>query len=318
MYRPKDSSKSPRYTGPRTFMRLEQLRTTDHVNFVIVGVPFDTGASNRTGQRYGPQHVRDFSVLLRPYNPDQGINIFEYCSGVDYGDIDVVPGNIHQTYDNIVEGLSPIFEKEITPIMIGGDHSISLGHLRAVAKKYGPVSLIHFDSHGDTWDNYFGEKYTHGTPFRRAVEEGLINTSHSIQVGMRGPLYGPEDIEAARDLGFEVIPMREVREIGIEKVMERIHDRVKDRTAFVSYDIDFLDPAYAPGTGTPEVGGPTSYEGLEFVRGLDGLNIVGFDLVEVLPAYDSGEITAVAASSVIFEMISLIALKKKRSEQEMK
>lgn len=314
MYRPKDSSKSPRYTGPRTFMRLEQLRTTDNVDFVIVGVPFDTGASNRTGQRYGPQHVRDFSVLLRPYNPDQDINIFEYCSGVDYGDIDVVPGNIHKTYDNIVEGLSPIFEKEITPIMIGGDHSISLGHLRAVAKKYGPVSLVHFDSHGDTWDNYFGEKYTHGTPFRRAVEEGLIDTSHSIQVGMRGPLYGPEDIEDARDLGFEVIPMREVREIGIEKVMERIHDRVKDRTAFVSYDIDFLDPAYAPGTGTPEVGGPTSYEGLEFVRGLDGLNIVGFDLVEVLPSYDSGEITAVAASSIIFEMISLIALKKKRSE----
>src|SRR5690625_175501 len=318
MYQPKDSSKSPRYTGPRTFMRLEHLRTTEYVDFVVVGVPFDTAASNRTGQRYGPQHVRDFSVLLRPYNPDQDIDIFEYCSGVDYGDFDIVPGNVHKTYDNIVDGLKPILEKDITPIMIGGDHSISLGHLRAFAAKYGPVSLVHFDSHGDTWGDYFGEKYMHGTPFRRAVEEGLVDTDHSIQVGMRGPLYGPEDIEDARDLGYEVIPMNEVRKIGYEKVMERIHQRVKDKPVFVSYDIDFLDPAYAPGTGTPEVGGPTSHEALEYVRGLDGLNVVGFDLVEVLPAYDSGQITAIAASSIIFEMISLVALKKKRTLEENK
>src|SRR5690625_5220726 len=312
MYKPIDSSKSPRFVGPRSFMRLEQIRTTENVDFVVVGVPFDTGASNRTGQRYGPQHVRDFSVLLRPYNPDQDINIFEYCSGVDYGDIDVIPGNIHRTYENIVKGLEPILDEDITPILIGGDHSISLGHLRAFAKKYGPVSLVHFDSHGDTWDDYFGEKYTHGTPFRRAVEEGLVDPKQSIQVGMRGPLYGPEDIEDARELGYEVIPMKEAREIGFEKVMERVHARVKNQPVFVSYDIDFLDPAYAPGTGTPEVGGPTSYEGLEFVRGLDGLNVVGFDLVEVLPTYDSGEITAVAASAIIFEMISLVALKKRR------
>lgn len=311
MYQPIDSSKSPRFVGPRSFMRLENIRTTDNVDFIVAGVPFDTAASNRTGQRYGPQHVRDFSVLLRPYNPDQNINIFEYCSGVDYGDFNVIPGNVHRTYDNIVAELEPILENDITPIMIGGDHSISLGHLRAFAKKYGPVSLIHFDSHGDTWDDYYGEKYMHGTPFRRAVEEGLIDTEHSIQVGMRGPLYGPEDIEDARDLGFEVIPMSEVREIGYDGLIDRIHDRVKDKRAFVSFDIDFLDPAYAPGTGTPEVGGPTSHEALECVRGLKGLDIVGFDLVEVLPAYDSGEITAVAASAVIFEMITLIALKKR-------
>lgn len=311
MYQPIDSSKSPRFVGPRTFMRLENIRTTENVDFIVAGVPFDTAASNRTGQRYGPQHVRDFSVLLRPYNPDQDINIFEYCSGVDYGDFNVIPGNVHRTYDNIVAELEPILENDITPIMIGGDHSISLGHLRAFAKKHGPVSLIHFDSHGDTWDDYYGEKYMHGTPFRRAVEEGLIDTEHSIQIGMRGPLYGPEDIEDARDLGFEVIPMSEVREIGYDKLIDRIHDRVKDKRAFVSFDIDFLDPAYAPGTGTPEVGGPTSHEALECVRGLKGLDIVGFDLVEVLPAYDSGEITAVAASAVIFEMITLVALKKR-------
>lgn len=312
MYKPKDSSKSPRFVGPRTFMRLENIRTTTDVDIAILGVPFDTAASNRTGQRYGPQHIRDFSVLLRPYNPDQDIDIFKYCSAVDYGDIDIIPGNIHKTYENIESGLEPILENNITPIIMGGDHSISLGHLRAFAKKYGPVSLVHFDSHGDTWDDYFGEKYMHGTPFRRAVEEGLVDTSHSIQVGMRGPLYGPEDIEDARDLGYEVIPMSEVRKIGYNKVMERIHKRAGEKPVFVSYDIDFLDPAYAPGTGTPEVGGPTSYEALEFVRGLNGLNIVGFDLVEVLPSYDSGEITAVAASSIIFEMMSLIALKKRR------
>ncbi|MEN1968777.1 agmatinase [Lentibacillus sp. N15] len=316
MYQPKDSSKSPRYTGPRTFMRLEYLPTTEDVDFAVIGVPFDTAASNRTGQRYGPQHIRDFSVLLRPYNPDQDINIFDYCSGVDYGDIDIIPGNIHRTYDNIVHALEPILDKEIIPVMMGGDHSITLGHLRAFAKKYGPIALVHFDSHSDTWDNYFGEKYVHGTPFRRAVEEGLIDVDHSIQVGMRGPLYGPEDMQDARDLGYEVIPMKEVREIGYDKVMERIHARAGDRPVFVTYDIDFLDPAYAPGTGTPEVGGPTSYEALEYVRGLDGLNIKGFDLVEVLPSYDSGEITAVAASSVIFEMITLIAMKKRTEQYE--
>ncbi|MED4475008.1 agmatinase [Oceanobacillus caeni] len=318
MYQPKDSSKSPRFTGPRTFMRLEHIETTDNVDFVVMGVPFDTAASNRTGQRYGPQHIRDFSVLLRPYNPDQDINIFDYCSGVDYGDVDVIPGNIHRTYDNIVNALEPVLDKEIIPVIMGGDHSISLGHLRAFAKKYGPIALVHFDSHGDTWDNYFGEKYMHGTPFRRAVEEGLIDVDHSIQVGMRGPLYGPEDIEDARELGYEVIPMKEVREIGYDKVIERIHARAGDRPVFVTYDIDFLDPAYAPGTGTPEVGGPTSYEGLEYVRGLHGLDIKGFDLVEVLPTYDSGEITAVAASSIIFEMISLIAMKKRAQQEENK
>lgn len=311
MYTPKDSSKSPRFVGPRTFMRLENIRTTENVDFAVIGVPFDTAASNRTGQRYGPQHIRDFSVLLRPYNPDQEINIFDYCSGVDYGDIDVIPGNIHRTYDNIVESLTPVLDSGITPVMMGGDHSISLGHLRAFHKKYGPIALIHFDSHGDTWDNYFGEKYMHGTPFRRAVEEGLIDTEHSIQVGMRGPLYGPGCIEDAKDLGFEVITMREVRKIGFDKVSERIKERVGNAKAFVSYDIDFLDPAYAPGTGTPEVGGPTSFEGLEFVRNLKGIDIKGFDLVEVLPTYDSGEITAVAASSIIFEMITLIALNKR-------
>lgn len=316
MYQPKDSSMSPRFVGVRSFMRLEQIKTVDNVDFVVLGVPFDTAASNRTGQRMGPQHIRNFSVLLRPYNPDMDINIFDYCSGVDYGDIDVVPGNVLRTYDQMGEALAPILDKNIIPVIMGGDHSISLGNLRAFHKKYGKIALVHFDSHGDTWDHYYGEKYMHGTPFRRAVEEGLVDVDHSIQVGMRGPLYGPNDIEDARDLGYEVIPMKEVRQIGFEEVMRRIHKRVGDRPVFVSYDIDFVDPAFAPGTGTPEVGGPTSYEALEYVRGLDGLNVVGFDLVEVLPTYDSGEITAVLASAVMFEMITLTALKKKRLQEQ--
>ncbi|PSL45860.1 agmatinase [Salsuginibacillus halophilus] len=314
MYKPKDSSLSPRYTGVRTFMRLEQIRTTEDVDFVVVGNPFDTAVSNRIGARGGPQHVRNFSILLRPYNPDQGINIFDYCSGVDYGDFSIVPQNIHRTYDVVKEELSPILENDITPIILGGDHSVSLGHLRAFAEKYGPVSLVHFDSHSDTWDNYFGEKYMHGTPFRRAVEEGLIDTEHSIQVGLRGPLYTPDDLTDPEDLGFEVITMRDARKLGQEEVLKRIHARAGDRPVFVSYDIDFVDPAFAPGTGTPEVAGPNSFEALEYVRGLEGLNIKGFDLVEVLPEYDSGEITAALASSIAYEMITLVALHKRTKE----
>ncbi|WP_410982228.1 agmatinase [Bacillus cereus] len=318
MYKPKDSAMSPRFCGVKTFMRLEQKNTTENVDFAVLGIPFDTAQSYRVGARLGPNHIRNFSSLLRPYNPDQAIDIFDYCSGVDYGDLDIVPGNIHRTYDNIVEGLTPLLEKRIVPIILGGDHSISLGNLRAFAKQFGPIALVHFDSHSDTWDHYYGEKYMHGTPFRRAVEEGLIHVEHSIQIGMRGPLYGPNDIEDARSLGFEVIPMREVRKIGYTEVLRRIHERIKDAVTFVSFDIDFIDPAYAPGTGTPEIGGPTTIEAVELVQGLDGLHIVGFDLVEVLPAYDSGEITAIAASSIAYEMITLVAMQKRRNVVRLK
>ncbi|SHF03967.1 agmatinase [Seinonella peptonophila] len=312
MFKPKDSSKSPRFCGIPTFMRLEQRTTTENVDFVVLGIPFDTAQSFRVGARLGPQHIRGFSTLLRPYNPEQEIQIFDYCSGVDYGDLDVIPGNILGTYDQITAGLAPILEKQIVPIILGGDHSITLGNLRAFAKQYGPMALVHFDSHNDTWDNYYGEKYMHGTPFLRAVEEGLLDVEHSIQVGIRGPLYEPDDVEDARRLGFEVITMKQVREMGQQEVLLRIHQRVKKQPVYVSFDIDFIDPAYAPGTGTPEVGGPTSYEALSYVRGLDGINLKGFDLVEVLPAYDSGEITAVVASNVAYEMITLVAMQKRR------
>ncbi|MFC4766318.1 agmatinase [Effusibacillus consociatus] len=312
-YQPKDSFQSPRFCDPRTFMRLPYIdQLDDQMDFVIAGIPFDSGQSFRTGARFGPSAIRDFSILLRPYNPEQDINLFEYVSGVDYGDLPVVPGYIAETYDKIVEGLYPIVDRGILPIVLGGDHSITLGELRAIAKKHGPVAVVHFDAHSDTWDSYFGQKYNHGTPFRRAVEEGLLDVSRSIQVGMRGGLYAPEDLQDARELGFEVWTTNQFKQVGVTKMLKVIRERVGEGPVFLSFDIDFLDPVYAPGTGTPEVAGVSIDDALALVRGLTDLHFVGFDLVEVLPAYDSGQITAAAASNIVFEFITLIALKKRQ------
>jgi len=211
----------------------------------------------------------------------------------------------------IAEALFPLVEKGVIPVLLGGDHSITLPELRAVAKTYGPVALIHFDSHTDTMDKYFGRSYNHGTPFRRAVEENLLDVDHSIQIGLRGQQYQPGDLEESKRLGFETMTSEEVHAAGPIKVIERIHNRVKDIKAFVTFDIDFVDPAYAPGTGTPEVGGFTSAETLRLIRGLNGLNMVGFDVVEVLPAYDPSQITSLLAANIAYEFISLIALSKK-------
>ncbi|MFD1606970.1 agmatinase [Oceanobacillus luteolus] len=318
MYKPKSSLESPRFCGIRTFMRLPYVNETVEADFAIVGVPFDTGQSFRTGARLGPSHIRDFSSLLRPYNGVQDIDIYEYCSGIDYGDIDVIPGNIHRTYENIELGLEPLFNADITPVILGGDHSITLGSLRAAAKKHGPLSLILFDSHTDTSEALYGEQYTHGTPFKRALEEGLISPENSVFIGMRGSMVTPNDLDDARELGFKIITMREVRELGTDEVVRQIYERVGNHKAFLSFDIDFYDPVYAPGTGTPEVGGATTVQGIEFIQKLKDINFVGFDLVEVLPAYDSGQLTAIAASNTIYEMITLIALNKRRRVQEEK
>ncbi|SFJ23932.1 agmatinase [Thermoflavimicrobium dichotomicum] len=311
-YQPKNSFESPRFSGPRTFMRLPYVEhLDDEMDFVVIGIPFDTGSSYRTGSRFGPESIRDFSVLLRPYNPEQKINLFDYISGVDYGDIPVIPGYIVETYQNIEKELLPVVERGIIPVVMGGDHSITLGELRAIAKKHGPVALIQFDAHSDTWDRYFGQKYNHGTVMRRAIEEGLIDVNRSIQIGMRGGLYEPEDLDVARNLGLEVFTTNEYKQLGVPKMLEIIHQRVGQGPVFLSFDIDFLDPSYAPGTGTPEVAGASIDDALAFVRGLKGLDFVGFDLVEVLPAYDHGQITAAAAANVMFEFLTLIALQKK-------
>lgn len=312
-YKPVDPRKSPRFSGIRTFMRLPHLRTTEGIDFAIVGVPFDTGASYRVGARFGPEAIRSASVLLRHHNRVLDVSIFEHCSGVDYGDLPVVPGYIEDSYERIEEGLFPIVDAGVIPVCLGGDHSVTLGELRAVARKHGPVALVQFDSHTDTGKKRFGRKYGHGTPFRRAVEEKLLLPDHSIQVGMRGSIYQKDSYDEARSLGFDVVPATEIYETGLGSAIERIRKRVGDAKAFVTFDIDFVDPAYAPGTGTPEVGGFTSREALRLIRGLRGLNLIGFDLVEVLPQYDPAGITAILAANIVYEFISLIALNKKRA-----
>ena len=306
-----DPRESPRFSGIKTFMRLPHVTTTEGVDVAIVGVPFDTGASYRVGARFGPEAIRSVSALLRHHNEVLDVSIFDHCSVVDYGDLPVNPGYIEDSYKMIEEGLLPILDGGVTPIMLGGDHSVTLPELRAMAKRHGPVALILLDSHTDTGDKRFGRRYTHGTPFRRAVEEELILVDHSIQAGMRGSIYSRDSLNDARKMGFDLVTSVEAQEQGINELIRRIRERTGDAKAFVSFDIDFVDPAYAPGTGTPEVGGFTSSEALRVVRGLKGLDLIGFDLVEVLPQYDSSQITVLLAANIVYEFISLIALRKK-------
>lgn len=256
-YVPANSLVSPRFAGVKTFMRLPNVQTTENIDYAVVGVPFDTGVTYRPGQRFAPAAIREISSLVKPYNLPQNINVVDELSGVDYGDVSVNPGYILDTYDRMKEGLLPIVAAGAIPICLGGDHSITLGELRAIEEVHGPVALVHFDSHFDTIDEYFGKKYNHGTVFRRALEEGLIDVGHSIQIGMRGTFYSIEDLTGSADLGFEVITSFEMREIGIEETIRRIIGRVGEARAFLTFDIDFVDPAYAPGTGTIEVGGWT-------------------------------------------------------------
>lgn len=306
-YGPVDASVSPRFVGVRTFMRLPYVTDLADVDLAVIGVPFDTGATFRVGARFGPSAVREASVLLRPYNPAQDVAIFDRLSVVDAGDVVVAPGFIEDSYARIEAHLRPILDEGVTPLVIGGDHSITLAELRAVAAVHGPVGLVQYDSHADTWDQYFGHRYTHGTPMRRAVEEGLIAPERSIQVGLRGGLYGADDYALSTDLGLQIVPAVEVRERGLASVAAQVRERLGDGPSFVTFDIDFLDPAYAPGTGTPEVGGFTTYEAQSLLRALHGVRIVAADVVEVLPSYDHGQITALAGATMAYEILSLRA-----------
>jgi agmatinase len=301
----------PRYSGIRTFMRLPYEPLVQQMDVVILGAPFDTSASYRSGARFGPEAIRRISSLLRPANVYHKIRPIDVLSCVDAGDIMTVPGNTMISHDNITQHVYAWVKQGAIPIVLGGDHSISLPELRAISNVHGPLALVHFDAHGDTWDQYWGEKYTHGTPFRRAVEEGIIDPSRSVQIGMRGTVYDPNDIEEARELGFLVITADEIREIGLKETMRLAVERVGNAKAFLTFDIDFLDPAYAPGTGTPEIAGFTTAETMYMLRQLQGVRLVGCDLVEVLPALDPAEITSLAGATVVFEMLSLIALQKK-------
>lgn len=310
-YMPLDAMEYPRFEGIRTFMRLPHVTDLNDVDFAVVGVPFDTGATFRVGARFGPAGIRDNSLLLRPYNPAQEIEIFKYCSGIDYGDLAIVPGYTQESYQRIKEGAQPIFEHDVIPIYMGGDHSVSLPLLRAAKENFGPLALVHFDAHSDLWHGYFGEKDTHGTPFRRALEEGLIDPKKSSQIGLRGSLYDHKDYQMSAEAGLMAITGPQLHQIGMNHAIKRIKERVGTGPAYLTFDIDFVDPAYAPGTGTPEAGGFTGYEALSLIRGLTDIDFIGYDMVEVMPPYDPAGITSLLAANIMYEFISLIALSKK-------
>ncbi|HEX4817794.1 MAG TPA: agmatinase [Nonomuraea sp.] len=307
---PVDSSRVPRFAGPATFARLPRLDEVERADVAVVGVPFDAGVSYRPGARFGPAAVREASRLLRPYHPALDVSPFERVQVVDAGDVAVNPFDIGAAIAAIEEAASGFEARLVT---IGGDHTIALPLLRAAARRHGPVALVHFDAHLDTWDTYFGAEYTHGTPFRRAVEEGLLDTEAVSHVGIRGPLYGKKDLEDDRRFGFGVLTAADVLRRGLDEVIDVLRQRVGGRPLYVSVDIDVLDPAHAPGTGTPEAGGLTSRELLEILRGLAGCDLVGADVVEVAPAYDHAEITSIAASHVAYDLVSLLALQERRT-----
>ncbi len=304
---PVDSSKTPRYAGRDGFARLPRLDQVDHADVVVAGFPFDAGVSYRPGARFGPNHIREASRLLRPYHPALDVSPFELVQVADAGDVGVNPFNIDEAISTIEEAALELTANDTRLVTFGGDHTIALPLLRAAAERHGPVALLHFDAHLDTWDTYFGARYTHGTPFRRAFEEGIIDTEALSHVGTRGPLYGKKDLADDRRFGFGIVTSADVYHQGVVETIAKLRDRIGARPLYISIDIDVLDPAHAPGTGTPEAGGITSRELLEILRGFRGLNIIGADIVEVSPAYDHAELTGVAAAHVAYDLVSLLA-----------
>ena len=306
---PPDGRQVPRFAGPDTFARLPRLQdlADGKADIAIAGIPFDSGVSYRPGARFGPAAVRNGSKLLRPYHPGLETHPLHAHQVADAGDIPVNPFDITEAIAAIDVAARALLGHVGRLIAIGGDHTIALPLLRATAARHGPVALVHFDAHLDTWDTYFGAPYTHGTPFRRAVEEGLLALDASAHVGIRGPLYGAADLSDDKALGFATVSTADVARHGVDQAIDRIRDRVGDRPVYVSVDIDVLDPAHAPGTGTPEPGGLTTRELQLILRGLDGLTLAGADVVEVAPAYDHAELTALAAANVAYEILALLA-----------
>jgi agmatinase len=307
---PPDGRQVPRFAGPDTFARLPRLQDVSSADVVIAGIPFDSGVSYRPGARFGPTAVRSGSKLLRPYHPGLDAHPFGAQQVADAGDIPANPFDIQEAIETVEHAARGLLDNADHLVAIGGDHTIALPLLRATAAKHGPVALVHFDAHLDTWDTYFGAPYTHGTPFRRAVEEGLLALESSAHVGIRGPLYAYSDLTDDKELGFATVTTADVARHGTDQAVDRIRERVGDRPVYVSVDIDVLDPAHAPGTGTPEPGGLTTRELQLMLRAFTDLNIVGADIVEVAPAYDHAELTALAAANVAYEFCGLFALRK--------
>jgi len=302
-----DAMRVPRYGGPATFARLPRIDEVSRADAAVLGVPFDSGVTYRPGARFGPSHIRESSRLLRPYNPALDVSPFASLQVVDASDLAVNPFSIDEAIGAIERGARGLLERVPHLVTLGGDHTIALPLLRAFAAVHGPVAVVHFDAHLDTWDTYFGASYTHGTPFRRASEEGLLDRSGCVHVGIRGPLFSDADLGQDSGLGFQVISAAEADGLGVAGMVQRIADRVGDRPAYVSVDIDVLDPAHAPGTGTPEAGGLTSRELLGVLRSFAELNLIGADIVEVAPSYDHAQITGIAAAHVGYELLSAIA-----------
>ncbi|AKS35959.1 agmatinase [Mycolicibacterium goodii] len=303
-----NATEVPRYAGIATFARLPQRFEVIDYDIAVVGVPFDSGVTYRPGARFGPSAIREASRLLKPYHPALDVSPFAQAQVVDAGDLGVNPFDIDEAVGQIRDGVTGLLDRpQQRVVLLGGDHTIALPALQALHAVHGPVALVHFDAHLDTWDTYFGAPCTHGTPFRRASEQGLIVKGHSAHVGIRGSLYDRADLLDDESLGFTVVHCRDIDRIGVDGVISRIHERVGEHPVYVSIDIDVLDPAFAPGTGTPEIGGMTSRELVAVLRAMRGLNIVGADIVEVAPAYDSGDVTAVAGANLAYEMITLMA-----------
>jgi agmatinase len=305
---PVDATAVPRFAGLATFARLPTPSQVDRWDIAVTGVPFDGGTSYRPGARFGPAAVRQGARLLRPYNPALETLPFESAQVVDAGDVTCTPFSAEEAVQQIQVGADALLRDGGRLLAIGGDHTIALPLLRATARRHGPLALVHFDAHLDTWDTYFGQRFTHGTPFRRAWEEGLLLRDHSMHVGLRGPLYSDTDLTDDTGMGFAQVTTDDVAE-GVTAVVSEMLMRVGDAPLYVSVDIDVLDPAHAPGTGTPEAGGLTSRELLSLIRGLSPARIVGADVVEVSPPYDQSEITAVAASHVLYDLVTLMALR---------
>ena len=310
-FHPVDGMELPRFAGIPSFMRLPHLdlndRNINEVDFGLIGVPWDAGTTNRPGPRHGPRQMRDLSTMIRAMNGATRIKPFELANFADLGDAPVNPADIQDCMNRITEFYEKVKSNGIIPMTVGGDHLTSLPVLRALASS-APVGMIHFDAHTDLFESYFdGYKYTHGTPFRRAIEEGLLDPKRVIQIGIRGSMYDGADIEWGRHQGVTIIQIEELFERGIKDVMQQARDIVGNNETYCSYDIDFIDPTFAPGTGTPEVGGPNSFQALQVVRELSGVNLIGMDLVEVSPPFDQSGATSWLGISIVFEMLCILA-----------
>lgn len=303
---PLGGNEMPRFGGIATMMRLPHAATTEGLDACFVGVPLDIGTSNRSGARFGPRQIRSESVLLRPYNMATRAAPFDSLQVADIGDVATNPYDLKDSIRLIEAAYDEIVAHGCRPITLGGDHTIAWPILRALHKKYGKVAVVHVDAHADVNDTMFGEKIAHGTPFRRAVEDGLLQCDKVTQIGLRGTGYHAEDFDWCRKQGFTVVQAEACWHQSLAPLMEEVRARVGDSPVYLSFDIDGLDPAFAPGTGTPEIGGLTVQQGLEIIRGMKGLNVVGADLVEVSPPYDQAGTTALVGANLAFEMLCVM------------